>query len=137
MAFNGYLIQIGGKTTEIEKYIVHRSYHVSKKPLDMDSNRDGDGILKRVVLDHVPYTISFNLRNNLTNTDVQSFMSSIRASYTVPKERKLMLTFYNPEDDDYIAQDVYLVDPDFVIDHIDVKTNQIVYREISIKFIGY
>jgi hypothetical protein len=137
MSFNGYLIQIGGYTDAIEKYIVHRSYHVSKKPLDLDSNRDGDGVLKRNVLDHVSYTISFNLRNNLNNTDIQHFMGAIRSSYINTRERKLSLTFYNPEGDNYITHDVYMVDPDFNIDHIDLKTNQIIYRETQIKFVGY
>ena len=137
MSFNGYLIKIGGYTDQVERYIVHRSYHVSKKPLDLDSNRDGDGILKRNVLEHVPYTISFNLRNNLNNNDVQDFMGKVRNAFTVPRERKLVLEFYNPEDNNYISQDVYMVDPDFIIDHIDEKTNQVFYREISIKFVGY
>ena len=137
MAFNGYLIKIGGYTDAVEKYIVHRSYHVSKKPLDLDSNRDGDGILKRNVLDHVPYTISFNLRQNLNNSDVQFFMRTIRNNFTIAKERKLSLEFYNPEDDNYITQDVYLVDPDFIIDHIDMDRKQVFYREIQIKFVGY
>lgn len=137
MSFAGYLIKIGGYTDAVEQYIVHRSYHVSKKPLDLDSNRDGDGILKRNVLDHVPYTVSFNLRNNLNNIQIQHFMSIVRSQFTISRERKLVLEFYNPEDDNYISQDVYLVDPDFIIDHIDLKSNQVFYREISIKFVGY
>lgn len=137
MAFEGYLIKIGGYTDAVEKYIVHRSYHVSKKPLDLDSNRDGDGILKRTVLDHVPYTVNFNLRNNLNNVDIQHFMGIVRNNFTIPRERKLSVEFYNPENDNYITQDMYLVDPDFIIDRIDMKTNQVFYREISIKFVGY
>ena len=137
MSFNGYLIKIGGYTDAVEQYIVHRSYHVSKKPLDLDSNRDGDGVLKRTVLDHVPYTVNFTLRNNLNNTDIQNFIGIVRSNFTIPKERKLSLEFYNPEDDNYITQDMYLVDPDFHIDHIDLKSNQVFYQEISIKFVGY
>lgn len=147
MSFKGYLINIGNNPTStseqlennvmhFERYIIAQSYHVSKKPLDLDSKRDGDGILRRNVLEHVPYTISFNLRK-LNNHEVQDFMNHVRNSFTLAKERKLNLNFYNPEDDDYKTIEVYLVDPDFTIDHIDEEHNEIRYRETQIKFIGY
>ena len=136
MAFQGYLIKIGTHTEDLEHFIIEQSYHVSKKPLDLGAARDGDGILRRNVLDHVPYTISFNIRN-VNNIELQEFLNIIRGNYIIAKERKLSLTFYNPEGDNYVTQAVYMVDPDFNIDKIDLKTNTVNFKSTQIKFIGY
>lgn len=136
MAFNKYLINLGNDSEKFAHFIIEQSYHVSKKIMDLGSYRDGNGELKRTVLDHVPYTISFTLRK-VDNTNLQVFMNMIRKRFTVAKERKLPLTFYCPETDGYIQQDVYMPDPDFTIDHIDVTNNQIFFKETTIKFIGY
>ena len=136
MAVNKYLINFGNDSEEFAHFIIAQSYHVSKKVMDLGSFRDADGILKRNVLDHVSYTISFNIRS-VTNTELQKFLSIIRRRYSVSKERKLSLKFYNPESDSYITQDVYMPDPDFIIDKIDLDKNEIKYKETQIKFIGY
>lgn len=140
MAFNGYLVQCGNmSTSQIDKFhsfIVDESYHVSKKPLDLDPERDGNGILQRNVLEHIPYVVNFTIRR-VSNSQLQEFMSMIRDNYTIEKERKLSLTFYNPENDEYVTQDVYLTDPDFNIERIDRVKNEIYFRPTQIKFIGY
>lgn len=136
MSFSGYLISIDGHTEDLEKYIVDESYHVSKKPLDLDSKRDGDGKLQRNVLDHVPYTVNFSIRR-VNNTQLQEFLNIIRSAYTLARERKLNLTFYDPETDDYITQEVYIPDPDFNVERIDRAKNEIYFRPTQIKFIGY
>ncbi len=140
MSFSGYLVKCGSMTqeqiTQFHSFIVDESYHVSKKPLDLDPERDGNGILQRNVLDHVPYTVNFTIRR-INNTQLQEFMDFIRNNYTVAKERKLSLTFYNPEDDGYVTQDVYLADPDFNIERIDRDTNEVYFKQTQIKFIGY
>ena len=136
MAFNKYLIDFGNDSEKFAHYIIEKSYHVSKKIMDLGSYRDGNGELRRTVLDHIPYTVSFAIRP-VSNTELQVFLNMIRTRFTVAKERKLPLKFYCPETDGYITQDVYMPDPDFTIDHIDVKNNQIFFKETTIKFIGY
>lgn len=140
MAFNGYLIKFSdmdnSQIENLHKFIVDESYHVSKKPLDLDPERDGNGILQRNVLDHVPYTVNFTIRR-VNNIQLQEFMSMIRSRYTIVKERKLSLTFYNPENDNYVTQDAYLVDPDFNIERIERASNLVYFRPTQIKFIGY
>ena len=140
MAFNGYLIKCGSMcnddVTLLHTFIVDESYHVSKKPFDLDPSRDGNGILRRNVLDNVSYTVNFNIRR-VNNYKLQEFLNLIRSNYSVPKERKLPLTFYNPETDSYIEHDFYMVDPDFNIERIDRNTNEVYYRPTTIKFIGY
>lgn len=136
MAFNGYLIRIGGQDEFFEHYMVCQTYKVSKKMLDYGSFRDSDGILKRTCLDHVSYIIQFDIKP-CNNVKLAEFMGAIKSNFSIPKERKVSVTFYNAEDDNYITDDFYMPDPEFNIDHIDTKTNQIFFKQITIKFIGY
>jgi len=138
MAFNGYLIQMSnnGKTYNnfFSKFISAESYKVSKKILDVDSYRDANGVLHRNPLEHSSYTISFDT-NPLDNIKLNEFLTVIRESYSVPAERKVNLTFYVPEVDDYVTQDCYMPDIEFPINYI--ENNVIKYDRITIKFIGY
>lgn len=134
MSFQGYLIKIGNQTTFFEHYIVCQTYQVTKKMLDYGSFRDADGILKRNCLDHVSYIIQFDIKP-CDNIKLAEFMGAIKSNFTVAKERKVPITFYNAEDDNYISQDFYVPDPDFKIDHI--EGNTVFFRQTTIKFIGY
>lgn len=152
MSFNGYLLKCGSmpetinnkpamsiEDSEIRRlhsYIIAQSYKPSKKVFDLGSFRDADGVLKRNVLDHISWTISFNVRP-VNNTQMQEFLGLIRKYFTNAKERKLNITFYNPENDNYVTAAVYMPDPEFNIDTIDWEDKQIKYRETTIKFIGY
>lgn len=136
MAFQGYLIQIGGQSEFFERYIVCQTYQVTKKMLDYGSFRDADGVLKRNCLDHVSYIIQFDIKP-CDNEKLAEFMGAIKSNFSIARERKVSITFYNAEDDNYITQDFYVPDPDFKIDHIDKDNIKIYFRQTTIKFIGY
>ena len=108
------LLSVGGVTIPM-KYMKAESYIVTRSVTDLDSFRDADGKLHRNALSHVLYKVEFNTPPMLTNTDVKNLMSIFQAAYTVPKERKLVMTAYIPEIDDYITQDAYIPDPAFTI----------------------
>ncbi len=135
MAFNGYLIKIGSNEDKFfEHYIIAQSYKVSKKIIDLNSYRDGNGELRRNALDHVSYTITFDIKP-LDNERMQTFLDAIRNNFSILKERKVAVTFYNPESDSYITTDCYMPDPEFTIEKI--ENNQVYFRQTTIKFIGY
>jgi hypothetical protein len=135
MAFSGYLIKIGSNPDMFfEHFIIAQSYKVSKKIIDLNSFRDGNGELKRNALDHVSYTINFDIKP-LNNTRMQEFLNAIRSNFSVAKERKVAVTFYNPESDSYITADFYMPDPEFNIEKI--EAGQVYFRQTTIKFIGY
>lgn len=138
MGFNGYLIKIGNYSTFFNKFIVSESYKISKKVIDLDSYRDANGVLHRNALPHVSYTISFEVKP-LDNTRMQELLSSIRENFTIPAERKLSVSFYVPELDDYVTTDCYMPDPEFPINRIETQTiiPVIYYDKITLKFIGY
>lgn len=134
MSFSGYLIKIGSNDSFFNKFIVAQSYKVAKKIQDLDSYRDANGLLHRNALDHLSYTIEFEVKP-LNNTRMQEFLGAIRSNFVEPKERKVQMSFYLPETDTYESSYFYMPDPELTIDHI--ENNVISYTKTTIKFIGY
>lgn len=135
MSFNGYLLKIGGNSEIFNKYILYESYKVSKKVLDLDSYRDGTGLLHRNVLDHVSYTVEFTIKPT-NNIEFEEIMSIIRSSFTSSNERKLSATFFVPEINNYVNNVIcYVPDPEIVITSI--ENNMIYYAETTFKLIAY
>ena len=137
MAFAGYLLRVGNYEIDGTYYINWDKYNVTRNIQDLDSYRDANGVLHRNALDHVPIKVEFETRENLTNSDIATFFGNIRANYTVPKERRAMITAYVPELDSYITQEMYMADPQFKIKRIEPKTNVIHYERVRVAFIGY
>ena len=134
MAFNGYLIRIGAYDNFFDQFIQYQSYKASRKVQDIDSYRDTNGVLHRNVLEHESLVVEFTVRP-LNNLQMESFYNAIRSNFTVQKERRLQLTCYMPELNDYITEDVYMPDPDFQIKKLEGPL--VFYEPLQIKFIGY
>lgn len=135
MAYQGYLIKVGSYTISGKKFIRADSYSVTRNIQDLDSYRDANGVLHRTVLGHVPLKVEFETPAMLTNSDVAELFGNIRSNFTIPKERKASVTVYVPELDEYITQDMYMPDPQFIMYGI---FNEVVrYNPIRIAFIGY
>lgn len=134
MAFSGYLIKIGNYDTFFNRYIVSASYKVAKKIIDVDSYRDANGVLHRNAMDHLSYTIEFELKP-LDNVRLETVMSAIRSNFVTAKERKLNVNFYVPEDDAYVTASCYMPDIEYTIDHL--TAGKIFYKNVTLKFIGY
>ena len=64
-----------------------------------------------------------------------SFMKKIREQYTNVTEKKANVTFYMPELDDYITQEMYMPDITFTIYFAD--KNVIKYNPFRMAFISY
>ena len=137
MAFAGYLLRVGNYEIDGTYYIGWDKYNVTRQIQDLDSFRNANGVLVRNALEHVPIKVEFETRENLTNTDLATFLGAIRSNFTVAKERKAHVTAYVPELDDYVEQDMYMPDPQIKIKRIEPVSNIIYYEPIRIAFIGY
>lgn len=139
MAFSNYLIKVGNY--EIPLSIIQAdSYKAVRTVIDLDSYRDADGLLHRTALDHVPNKIEFNTIPQLTNTQWAEFFANIQKNFSEPKERKANVTFYVPETDSYVTQEMYMPDINFQIYAVwekDNGTKYIKYDAIRLAFIGY
>ena len=140
MAYSSYLIQIGSGNTAFtitgEKYIEKGSYKAVPKRQDVDPVRTVDGKLHRNVIEHAPLVVSFNTLS-LTNTELGNLFGGIAANYLNELERKVLATAYVPELDEYVTQEMYLVEPEPMIDTINNKTGVIKYLPLKMEFIGY
>jgi hypothetical protein len=71
----------------------------------------------------------------LTNAEINSVVSSIRAKYSSLPERKAVVSVYVPETDEYIEQDMYM--PDIEYDMYYADSTMIQYSSVRFAFIGY
>lgn len=119
MAYNGYLVKvISGSQGDFEistKMIKADSYSVTWNGQDFDSYRDANGLLHRNALPHPCIKVEFEVKPMLTNEDVSAFMGAIRSRMINVTEKKVLISAYNPETDDYISAECYIPDIQFPI----------------------
>jgi len=135
MAYEGYLIKIGYNDKFYNNYIVFDTYKVSKKIIDLDSYRDANGVLHRQALEHVSYTVEFELRPLMEDVHAE-IMEAIESTFTIPEERKLSVTFWLPEEHTYVTADCYMPDPEITV-KAEYNGTNLRYDKTTIKFIGY
>lgn len=131
--YSGFLLKLGNFEFPL-RYIEAATYQVKRNVQDLDSYRDADGVLQRNALEHYVITVTFNTKPNLTNTKIGTLMNNIEANYLNALEKKLLVTAYVPEFDDYVTQEMYLADPLFTIKEI---SDIIKYDRITFDFVGY
>jgi uncharacterized protein YjdB len=134
MAFSGYLLKIGSQEIPL-KSIKLGSYNVTPdQRIDNASERDATGVLHRAVVEHQATKIEFNTPI-MNNTDMAALNKIIHDGYTNELERKVSVTYYNPDTDDYKTGDFYVPDTQFVMSHI--EGNTIWYDSVRFAFIEY
>jgi hypothetical protein len=136
MAFNGSLLKVSGTEFPLT-YVLSNSYKVApNRRLDLDSNRDATGELRRTTLEHTATTITLTVKR-LTNTQLNEMMTFIRNRYILESEKKVSLEYYCPDIDDYKTGTFYLADFEYIIDTIDIESKIIRYKEFNLDFIEY
>lgn len=146
MAYDGYLIKIkGGSTTgyttdyEFPKnWIAAETFKVITSVQDMDSYRDGQGVLHRNALAHTIYKVEFQTRDRIKASDYNAIMEQITHRYTSSAERKLKIKAYQTESGTYTDWiDAYLPDFDITIKLVDEQHNDLIYKAVRFAFIQY
>lgn len=138
MAYAGYLVKVGPSNDlyEIPLSILRaETYTVFKSVTDLDSYVDGNGELHRNALSHIANKVEFETIPLMTNTEFASLMSNLYNRMSNTLERKLSVTLYIPEIDDYVTQDMYMPDIKPTLYYAD--QNKIQYNQIRLAFIGY
>jgi hypothetical protein len=139
MAFSGYLIKVGtGTPVEIPlKYMRAETYSVTpNQRLEWSAERDVTGVLHRETTANMPPKIEFNTPL-MTNKDIKALNTILSNAYSNATERKLSVTYYDPESDTYKTHDCYMPDVKYEIRNVDTATNVINYEELRYAFIGY
>ena len=139
MAYNGYLIKVGGSsgTPLPMQYIKIEGYNITpNQRMESEAKRAVTGILHRTTVAHTASKIEFNTPI-MTNRDMDAMMSLFRSAWTSVAERKLNLQYYDMETNSYKTGTFYMPDIKFQIDHIDESINLIYYKETRVAFIEY
>lgn len=134
MAYGSYLVKFGDYEIPLS-YIRAETYSITKNGQDLDSYRDGDGILHRNALSHFVWKVEFETKPLLTEDEKETLMSNIRANYTSATEKCGTMTAFDPESGDYISQQVYIPDIPFTI--FGIFDGEVKYNSFRIAFIGY
>lgn len=139
MAFNGYLIMLGGSLGTVLplKYMRYETYKVTpNQRMDYNSTRDSTGVLHRTALAHTATKIEFTTPR-MSNTDFYNMLTLIKNRWTSVQERRITLYYYDPETNSYKTGTFYMPDIEYTITNIDTRTNKIMYAETRIAFIEY
>lgn len=136
MAFNGYLLKLGGSTFPLE-YIYKESYKVTpNRRQDLDPKRDETGKLHRNTLEHTATTIQLTTKP-MWNNDMDALMRFIRDSYSNSLEKKVSVNYFSPDTNSYETGNFYVPDVEFNINMVDTTNNKILYASTTIEFIEY
>lgn len=145
MAYNGYVMKFGDDEFDMG-YIYRDSFAVTpNRRQDLDSYRNANGKLIRNVLNHTATTITFQTKP-MKRHDFAVMMNFIRNHYgsTNPaysislaqKERRVPITYYSPDVNDYRTGDFYM--PDFEVTAIYQDSNdELWYNTCTLEFIEY
>ena len=110
MAYNGFLLKIGDYEISAKKYIAANTYSAYINMQDVDTYTDADGYVHRNAVDLKALKVEFETPAMLTNKELSDFLANIRRNYIVEKERRVQITAYIPELDDYVTQTGYMAD---------------------------
>ena len=140
MAFSGYLIKVGPSGSEVEiplRFMRAETYSVTpNQRMEWSAERDVTGVLHRETVANQPPKIEFNTPL-MTNSDISVLNGILNAAYSVAAERKIRVTYYDPESDSYKTHDCYMPDVQYSIRNVDAVNNVINYEELRYAFIGY
>lgn len=139
MAFNGYLIKLGGSNGTVLplEYIKLSGYNSTpNQRMESEAERSVTGLLHRTTVEHTATKVEFTTPM-MTNKQVADMMTLFRSVWSSTAERKLDLEYYDEETDSYKTGTFYMPDIKFTIDHIDLALNLVYYGETRIAFIEY
>lgn len=133
MAYQGYLLKIGNYTVPL-KYIRADSYSAYVNMQDVEAYTDANGYLHRNAVELKVAKVEFETVAMMTDKTFSEFIANIKANYLIESQRKVTITAYIPEYDDYVTQSGYLAD--FFPKMYGVFNGVIRYNPIRMAFIG-
>lgn len=133
MAWENYLLKNeSGQELDLEGIL--KSYRSNpNQQLDVESYRDGDGVLHRDVLPHTASKIWLTT-NTLTGEKKDRIQAFFGTNFGEAR-KKCTLTYWNDEVNGYLSGDFYIPDIDWEI--ILIKNGERKYSPVEITLIEY
>lgn len=133
--YQGYLFKIGMSELPM-KYFKEKTFKAKpNQRQDLNSFRNARGRMTRHVVENMPSKMEIQTIDGLVNDEIEEIMSIIRNNYLNEAERKVSVTMFCQDINDYKTEEMYMVDPEFVVK--DYNENRIKYQAFTLKFIGY
>lgn len=139
MAFNGYLIKLGGSNGDILPMEMIQADSYSATPnqrMESEAKRATTGLLYRTTCSHTATKVVINTIP-MTQLQWKPFWKKITDHFTNSLKRNITLYYYSNESDSYKSGDFYMPDIEFPINRIDKDNNMIYYNSIRLAFIEY
>lgn len=133
MAYSNFLLKIGSYEFP-QRYMKADSYSAYVNMQDVDPYTDADGYLHREAVDLKALKVEFETPAMITNVELANIIGKIKDNYLEQKSRKVLITAYIPEYDDYVTQTGYLAD--FTPQIYGTYGGVIHYNPIRFAFIG-
>ena len=136
MAFNGYLISIGGAGLPY-KYISAESYkcHPDQR-MESSAKRVSTGVLHRVTCEHTATKIEWETPA-LWDSDMRALTGIFDANWVNQQERKINVTYYDTWTNQHKTGTFYMPDPEQTILRVDAANHRILYAPMRIALIEY
>lgn len=133
--YNGYLMKFDSSVLPLDLVQLGTYQITPDQRQDLDSYRDNRGQLHRNVLAHTASKIEFQTVP-MTESNKIALMGLFRTHFIVEKERKLNVTYYDPETSEYKTGTFYMPDIQFPLYTVD-EQGVLWYDSFRVAFIEY
>lgn len=130
--YQGYLLKFGN-TVMPNKYFLEYSSTPNQR-MESDAQRDQLGDLHRTTLPHHKSSITFSTHILSLNEKIR-FQNIINGAMTNSLQRRVPVTYWNDETNNYCSGSFYIPDIEFQV--IDADATNIEYNPITVELIEY
>lgn len=131
--YSGFLIKVGNYIFPMENIKADTYSATPDSRQDLNSFRDGNGVLHRTVLDHTITKIEFETMP-LEESKWLDMMRGLTSNFTNAKEKKCTVTYYNLLTGMYDMGDFYIPD---IKPSINIKDGVVKFAPVRFAFIQY
>lgn len=136
--FNGWLIKFGSQIMP-NGYLVLEGWEATpNQRTELDAYRDGNNLLHRETSENFKTKIVMSVRE-LELDEKIIFQSIINSGMIDSTQRKVNVTYWNDETNQYVTSQTgfYIPDIQWKIKRIDEKANQMFYKDFKLTLIEY
>lgn len=136
--FNGWLIKFGEQVMPNGYLLLEGWDATPNQRTELDAYRDGNNLLHRETSENFKTKIIMSVRE-LELDEKILFQSIINSGMIDSVQRKVNLTYWNDETNQYVTSPTgfYIPDIQWKIKRIDEKSNQMFYKDFAITLIEY
>lgn len=131
--YQGFLVKIGSFNFPMEKIKADTYNATPDSRQDLDSFRDGNGVLHRSVVEHTITKIEFETMP-MNESEWLYIMNGISSNYTNSREKKCRVTYYNALTGLYDVGDFYIPD---IVPSLHIKNGVVQFYPIRLALIEY